>query len=100
MQSHLPEKAASTVAEDTTMPIPVQLPSFSHTPPDTVRGRDRWPTSLEYQMIPSDKEQPELLDILVWITQYLEPVDIRATRCIASQYQLGAEFGPLSFTRP
>ena len=47
------------------------LPYFSHVPPPNIRGRKRWPNSLEAQAFPDDMT-PTLIDILVWVTPYLE----------------------------
>ena len=51
-------------AEDT-------FPPFSHTPPATIRGRHRWPNSLEAQGFP-ETNILQLSDILIWVVPYLE----------------------------
>ena len=80
-------------------PTQINLPSFSHVPPVTVRGRDRWPASLEAQAFPSDTV-PVLLDVLIWVNLFLEPNEQRCTTCLAKPYSLGPQFGPLWFTCP
>jgi hypothetical protein len=42
------------------------IPPFSHTAPSKIRGRKRWPLSLEAQAFPENKI-PTLLDVLVWV---------------------------------
>ncbi len=75
------------------------LPPFSHTPPATVVGRKRWPSSLEAQGFPLD-QTPKLVVVYVWVTKYLEPEDVNSMKCIATDYQYGPGFGPLWFYRP
>jgi hypothetical protein len=80
-------------------PEPINLPSFTHTPPHTIRGRQQWPISLEAQSFPTTL-LPILNDILIHVTPYLEYNDRASVSCTASLYQLGPEFGPLWFYRP
>jgi hypothetical protein len=94
-----PSKTAARMDEEKAKPVPPRLPSFSHTPPRTIIGRARWPLSIEAQAFPTH-HTPQLLDVLVWVVSYLEPEDQRAVRCLATDYKLGPEYGPLHFTRP
>jgi hypothetical protein len=75
------------------------LPRFSHTPPSTVMGRARWPSSLENQAFPSE-DIPTLRAVLIWVKPYLEPPDNANVCGVAREYRLGPEYGPLYFYRP
>ena len=80
-------------------PPPILLPSFQHTPPPTIRGRNKWPSSLDYQTFPPTST-PSLIDVLIHVRPYLD-IDNRAKmKCIATLYSLGPEYGPLWFSRP
>ena len=46
------------------MPNELQLPRFSHTPPASIKGRHRWPASLEAQAFPLHAK-PTLNDVLI-----------------------------------
>ncbi len=81
------------------VPEPIRLPSFQHIPPSSVRGRSRWPYSLDNQTIQTD-ETPCLMDILIHLRSYLTTDDKARTACVAKLYALGPEYGPLWFTRP
>jgi hypothetical protein len=81
------------------VPEPLILPSFQHIPPSSIRGRSRWPYSLDQQTIPTDTI-PCLMDILIHLRSYLTPDDKARTACISKLYSLGPEYGPLWFTRP
>jgi hypothetical protein len=82
-----------------TTPAPIPLPSFRHTPPSTVRGRHRWPLSLDHQAFPTTST-PCLIDVLIHVNPYLEPDTQTRMRCVAKIYSLGPEYGPLWFYRP
>ena len=82
-----------------TKPAPIILPSFQHTPPSTVRGRNRWLSSLDHQSFPTTSS-PCLIDILIHVNAYLDPVERLRVRCVARIYSLGPEYGPLWFSRP
>jgi hypothetical protein len=82
-----------------TTPAPIPLPSFRHTPPSTVRGRHRWPLSLDHQAFPTTST-PCLIDVLIHVDPYLEPDTQTRVRCVAKIYSLGPEYGPLWFYRP
>jgi hypothetical protein len=84
---------------DTPTPGPTILPSFSHIPPVTIRGRHRWPYLLDAQSFPSTT-CPCLHDILIHIDRYLEATDRATISCTSSLYQLGPRYGPLWFSRP
>ena len=73
------------------VPAHTLLPRFSHIPPRTVRGRARWPISLEYQAFPMD-QTPTLRDVLIWVTPYLEPPDNQKVHGMATDYRLGPEY--------
>jgi hypothetical protein len=84
---------------DTTKSCNDTLPHFSHTPPQQIRGRHRWPNSLEAQGFPANKLL-ELSDILIWVIQYLEVEDQQHLRCTAKDYRFGPGYGPIWFYRP
>ncbi len=75
------------------------LPYFSHTPPANIRGRKRWPTSLDAQGFPAT-EKPTLADILIWVSPYLEPRENAKLHEVSTEYRHGPGFGPLWFYRP
>jgi hypothetical protein len=77
----------------------VSLPPFSHVPPSTITGRRRWPNSLEAQTL-QPTQQPVLMDILIYTRPFLESADTAKLACLARDYVLGPEFGPLWFSRP
>jgi hypothetical protein len=77
----------------------ITLPSFRHTPPTSIRGIARWPSSLDAQVFPAHR-CPGLLDVLLWVLPYLTSTDTRATRCLTHASQFGPEYGPLWFVRP
>jgi hypothetical protein len=75
------------------------LQSFSHTPPATIRGRRRWPFSLDSQAHPGT-HSPVLMDVLIWIYPFLTCSDRNRIACVGHTYKRGPSFGPLWFTRP
>jgi hypothetical protein len=75
------------------------LPYFSHTPPANIRGRKRWPPSLDAQGFPVTKK-PSLADILIWVSPYLEPQENAKLHEVSKEYRHGPGFGPLWFYRP
>ena len=75
------------------------LPRFSHMPPSTIRGRARWPLSLESQALPH-MARPTLIDVLIWLRPYLEKEAKHNICCVAHAYRYGPEFGPLWLYRP
>ena len=75
------------------------MPPVRYLPPATIRGRHRWPKSLEAQAFPDNKIL-ELSDILIWVLLYLEMEENAKVRCIAKDYRLGPGYGPLWFHRP
>ena len=81
------------------IPVDAPLPYFSHIPPPNIRGRKRWPISLEAQAFPDDMI-PTLIDILVWVTPYLEKTQQARLHEVATAYRYGPGFGPLWFYRP
>ena len=87
-------KAMQHMPPTALLPQEMQLPRFSHLPPPSIQGSDRWPASLEAQALPLT-ETPELIDILIWLTPYLEVDDTIRLKCISTQYRRGPGFGPL-----
>jgi hypothetical protein len=85
--------------DDNPTPNEIQLPRFSHLPPATITGCDRWPASLEAQAFPPDAT-PTLYDVMIWTVPYLETDDIKRLKRVGKPYQHGPGFGPLWFTRP
>jgi hypothetical protein len=75
------------------------LPHFSHLPPPHIQGRRRWPISLEAQGFPTTKK-PVLIDILIWVSPYLEPTENAKLHEVSTDYRYGPTFGPLWFYRP
>jgi hypothetical protein len=90
-----PEDTGTTPVQEHELPIP----SFSHIPPKWVKGRRRWPTSLEAQGFPTH-QVPKLHDVLVWIMSYLEPVEKGRLTMLGTEFRYGPGFGPLWFYRP
>jgi hypothetical protein len=97
---HMEDASQNELPVEPSVPTaPGTLPRFSHTPPSTVRGRARWPISLESQAIPMD-QRPCLQDILIWVQPYLETWERQKLRCTAVEHSLGPDYGPLWFYRP
>ena len=79
--------------------INAPLPYFSHLPPSHIRGRNRWPLSLEAQGFPPNRV-PALNDVLIWVSPYLEPSENSLLTTLATDYRHGPGYGPLWFYRP
>ena len=75
------------------------LPPFSHTPPPSIRGRHRWPSSLESQSCPH-ASCSTLNDVLIQVQPYLTLNDREKMACTAKIHSLGPAYGPLWFSRP
>ena len=75
------------------------LPPFSHTPPPSIRGRHRWPSSLESQSCPQSLWST-LDDVLIQVQPYLTLNDRAKMACTAKIHSLGPAYGPLWFSRP
>jgi hypothetical protein len=88
-------------AHEPTPPRGVEtLPNFSHLPPKSVKGRNRWPPSLEAQAFPATAPTPSLIDVLVWASPYLEQTVNSMLTCVATNYRFGPAFKALWFYRP
>ena len=81
------------------IPVHIPLPPFSHIPPPSIRGSDRWPLSLDAQSFPTH-DTPGLAEILIWVHSFLDPNDRAVTHCISKSFRLGPTFGTLWFPRP
>ncbi len=78
---------------------PFQVPTFSHRPPTSIRGCQRWPTAPEQQAILSN-QLPGLWDIYVWVVQFLDPTSQQVSRCTFSAFRYGSIGTPLWYTPP
>jgi hypothetical protein len=104
-QEDFADARPSTVDDTPTNPLhTLSAPpvfSFSHVPPPSLHGYDRWPGTQDSQSQSSNANlAPNLFDIWVHVQHFLPPSDHLRMFCIDSAFSLGIICSPLWLTRP